>query len=63
MKAIKSEEDQELMLMNHGGMLIVGEAMIDKKGIHASNGEIHMINTVLMPPAKTEAKPMEKKGY
>jgi uncharacterized surface protein with fasciclin (FAS1) repeats len=39
------------------------KAMVTKADISCSNGVIHVIDNVLMPPAKTDAKPEEKKGH
>jgi len=63
MKMIKAEDGKDIMLMDHGGMLMVGNSMVAKSGLNCSNGVIHIIDTVLMPPPdkKMEGMPVQKK--
>lgn len=51
-KGVKSVEGSDLMVMVEGKNVMVGKAKVVKTDIAASNGVIHVIDTVLMPPTK-----------
>jgi len=42
----------DLRIHTHGGRVHVGEATVTQADIRASNGVIHVIDTVLLPPEK-----------
>ncbi len=51
-KGVKSVEGSDLMVMVEGKSVMIGKAKVVKTDIAASNGVIHVIDTVLMPPTK-----------
>lgn len=59
---VKTEDNRDVMVMNHGGKLMIGDAWVTKADIECSNGVIHLIDSVLEPPAKAEEMPMKKTG-
>ena len=59
---VKTTDRRDVMIMNHGGKLMVGNAWVIKADIKCSNGVIHIIDSVLEPPMKAEAAPIEKSG-
>ncbi len=50
MDSAKTAGGQSVAIMNHSGSVMVGTATVVKTDIMASNGVIHVIDTVLMPP-------------
>jgi uncharacterized surface protein with fasciclin (FAS1) repeats len=60
--SVATTDKRDVMVMNHDGKLMVGDAWITKADIQCSNGVIHFIDSVLEPPAKGESMPMEKTG-
>jgi len=49
MSSAKTLDDQELNLMVNGGTVMVNDAKVIKADVMASNGVIHVIDTVLIP--------------
>jgi uncharacterized surface protein with fasciclin (FAS1) repeats len=49
---VKTVEGSEAEIMAHGNGLMIGAANIVKTDIVASNGVIHVIDAVILPPAK-----------
>ena len=50
--AVKTAEGQDIKLAVAGGKVTVNDATVTTADIKASNGVIHVIDTVLIPPAK-----------
>ena len=50
MSSAKTVEGGTLAIRVSGGKVMVNDATVVKADIHASNGIIHVIDTVLMPP-------------
>lgn len=48
---VKTVQGGMVTISSHEGTLFVNNAKVEKADIKASNGVIHVINTVLMPPA------------
>jgi uncharacterized surface protein with fasciclin (FAS1) repeats len=48
----KTLNGEELKITDHDGTLMVNNAKVVKADIPASNGVIHVIDTVLMPDSK-----------
>jgi len=60
-KTAKTVEGGEIKIaVKDGKVTLDGNSNVTKTDVAASNGVIHVIDTVLMPPAKTDAKPAEK---
>lgn len=53
-KGVKSVEGTEIPVMVEGKSVMVGKAKVTKTDIAASNGVIHVIDTVLMPPKSSK---------
>jgi uncharacterized surface protein with fasciclin (FAS1) repeats len=49
MKSAKTVNGQEVTIMAHDGKVMVNDATVVKADVMASNGVIHVIDTVLMP--------------
>lgn len=49
MKSAKTVNGQEVTISTSGGKVMVNEATVVKADVMASNGVIHVIDTVLMP--------------
>jgi len=56
MRSATTAEGSALPVMDHGGQVMVGKAMVTAADVPAENGVIHVIDTVLMPPAANEPK-------
>jgi len=54
--SVKSLEGQNLTITHTNTMVMVNKANVVKPDIMATNGVIHEIDAVLMPPAKTTTK-------
>jgi len=52
MKSAKTVNGESLKITVNGGTVMVGNAKVVKTDIEASNGVIHVIDTVLLPAAK-----------
>jgi len=52
LKTAKTVNGQELKIMVKDGTVMVDNAKVTKTDIMCSNGVIHVIDTVLLPPAK-----------
>ena len=52
MKEAKTVNGQSVAISVMGGGVMVGKAHVTKTDIKASNGVIHVIDTVMLPPAK-----------
>jgi uncharacterized surface protein with fasciclin (FAS1) repeats len=50
MHSAKTMEGARLHISANGGTVMVNNAKVVKADVHASNGVIHVIDTVLMPP-------------
>ncbi|MEO8037069.1 MAG: fasciclin domain-containing protein [Acidobacteriota bacterium] len=50
MSTVKTVSGQNLSVMNMNGSVMVGSANVIKSDVMASNGVVHVIDTVLMPP-------------
>ena len=48
--SIKTLEGASLTVKVHGGEVFVNQAQVVKTNVEASNGVIHVINSVLLPP-------------
>jgi uncharacterized surface protein with fasciclin (FAS1) repeats len=56
-KKVKTVDGREVEIQVDGETVMVGKAKVTKTDIETSNGVIHVIDTVLLPPAeKTEEK-------
>ena len=51
-KSVKTVEGQPLMVMVDGDTVMINKAKVVKTDIACSNGVIHVIDTVLLPPSK-----------
>jgi len=51
-KSAKTAEGQDIKIMAEGKMVMVNQANVVKTDIVAKNGVIHVIDAVIMPPAK-----------
>ena len=51
-KSAKTAEGQDVKIMAEGKMVMVNQANVVKTDIVAKNGVIHVIDAVIMPPAK-----------
>ena len=51
-KSAKTAEGQDVKIMAEGKMVMVNQAHIVKTDIMAKNGVIHVIDAVILPPAK-----------
>lgn len=49
---LKTLEGRQVEVMRHGNRLMVGKATVTGTDIMASNGVIHVIDQVLLPPAR-----------
>ena len=47
----KTLNGQELKIDSHDGVVMINDAKVVKADIPASNGIIHVIDTVMLPPA------------
>ena len=61
MSSVKTVGGPSAKIMLHGGAPMIGDASIVKTDVAASNGVIHVIDTVLMPPAGPA--PVRKDGH
>ena len=61
MSSVKTVGGPSARIMLHGGAPMIGDASIVKTDVAASNGVIHVIDTVLMPPAGPA--PVRKDGH
>jgi uncharacterized surface protein with fasciclin (FAS1) repeats len=48
----KTAQGQSLMIKARGGKVMINNAQVTPADIKASNGVIHVINSVLLPPAR-----------
>ena len=49
-EAKTADDGREVKIKTEGGKCMVGDATVTKTDIMCSNGVIHVIDTVLMPP-------------
>jgi len=49
MRSAKTVNEQEVALKTSGGSVMVGGANVVKADIHATNGVIHVIDSVILP--------------
>jgi uncharacterized surface protein with fasciclin (FAS1) repeats len=59
-ESVTTLEGNDVMLMANDEGLMVNEARVVTADLEASNGVIHVIDTVLMPPKGEKEKPKEK---
>ncbi len=59
---VKTAANTELILSNVGGIVEVEDILLDKSDITLSNGVLHEINTVLIPPSDFEATRIDTSG-
>lgn len=50
--AVKTVQGADLQLARAGGFVTVEDAMVTKADVMAGNGVVHVVDRVLMPPAK-----------
>ena len=63
-KEVKTVQGSPVAIKVDGGTVMVGNAKVTKTDIETSNGVIHVIDTVLLPPAdKNEAKAAPSQGH
>jgi uncharacterized surface protein with fasciclin (FAS1) repeats len=63
-KEVKTVQGSPVVIKVDGGAVMVGSAKVTKTDIQTSNGVIHVIDTVLLPPAdKNEAKAAPSQGH
>ena len=58
----KALNKKTLQISVKEGRLVINDSKVIANDIGASNGVIHVIDTVLLPPKKTAAVPAEQKG-
>ncbi len=61
LSSVKTVGGPSARIMMHGGAPMIGDASIVETDVAATNGVIHVIDTVLMPPAG--GAPVRKDGY
>ena len=49
LNSAKTVNGKELTIKTEGGKVMINDATVTKADIHASNGVIHVIDTVLLP--------------